>query len=252
MNLPDAAVATSPATPPSLLQRFAASRFGQALIALLMAAGLTWLSFRLLPALLRFWDAALLHLLSWLPLSDAMAGRMSLELPLWGEFETPAIQLWLAAADSQAWFGNLGGAALLFLLARLLRPALRSVVRALAGFHIATLLLQAASPLDYDVAQHTHHLAVISIGLLLSLPLVMAATHYIVERSHERRLLATLMIAAFLVLSLPLKLLAHAALLQFMSPLAMPTLFLVFGPAFDILCVSALYAWAITWRHHAG
>lgn len=252
MNPPDAQLLAQTPASTHPLQRFAASRSGQFLLASLMAAALSLLTLWLLPALLRFWDASLLQLLSWLPLSEAMPGRMSLQLPLWGEFEAPAVQLWLPTPDYHAWLGNLGGATLLFLLAGLLRPALRSVLRALAGFHLATLLIQAISTPVTEVAQHTHHLAALSIGLLLSLPLVMAATHYIVERSHERRLLASAMIAAYLSLSLPLKLLAHVALLQLLSPLAMPTLFLVFGPAFDILCVNALYAWAISWRHHAG
>ena len=41
----------------------------------------------------------------------------------------------------------------------------------------------------------------------------------------------------------------NAAHQQAASGLAMPTLFLICGPAFDILAVTAIYAWAVTWRH---
>lgn len=226
-------------------------RPAQLALALLSCVILTLTLYLLLPWCFRFWEFSLTRLLTALTLDEARVLGQNLFWPGWQSLETPAIQLGLASPGYHAWLGNLGGALLLYLLAGLLRPATRSALRALAVFHLLAVLGQGLSgAFPYDLAEHTRSLSVFSIGLLLCLPAIMAATHYIVERSHERRILATLLIAAWLILSLPLKLLAHTALLQLASPLAMPTLFLVFGPALDILLVSALYAWAVSWRHH--
>lgn len=258
MNPAEPSIATTPVPGPTAPPRSTPrlpmqGRSAQLLLSALMAAGLMLGLYLILPWCFRFWEFALTQLLTWLPLDEARLNTLNLVLPAWRELETPAIKQWLPLPDYHAWLGNLGGAAVLYMLAGLLRPTLRSALRALAIFHALAVLAQGlSSTFPYDVEEHTRSLSVLSIGLLLCLPLIMAATHYIVERSHERRALATLMIAAWLILSLPLKLLAHVALLKLLSPLAMPTLFLVFGPALDILVVSALYAWAVTWRHKAA
>lgn len=218
-----------------------------------MAASLSLALYLALPLCYRFWTFSLNELIAVLPLEAARLTTLNLVFPAWQDLETPAIKLWLATPDYHDWLGNIGGAILLYLLAGLLRPTLRAALRALAVFHLFGVLAQGlASQSPYDMEEHTRSLSVFTIGLLLCLPVVMAATHYIVERNHERRAIATILIAAWLILSLPPKLLAHAALLNLISPLAMPTLFMVFGPALDIMIVSALYAWVVTWRHGPG
>ncbi|KAF7597854.1 MAG: hypothetical protein CGU28_16365 [Candidatus Dactylopiibacterium carminicum] len=148
------------------------------------------------------------------------------------------------------YLAHLATAVLVWLTAGFLPIPWRALLRALALLHAACLGISALMPIfPYAVDDHTRALSALTLLMLTALPLVMAAMHYIIERSHERRLLATLMIAAWLVFSLPLKLLAHALLIQTLSPLIMPLLFIAGGPALDILVVTALYAWAVSWRH---
>lgn len=226
-------------------------RLAQFLGALLIAGSLSALLWFLLPLIQRFWHHSLGQLITSLALEDARLITSPLIVPLWSNLEAAAISLPLTPPDLADLGSHLTGAGLLYLLAGYLRAPFRSPLRLLAVFHGAGVLLSLALPDSpaYSVADHTRALSVFTQGLLLLLPAVMACTHYIVERSNERRILATLLIATYLIAALPIKLLAHALLIQAASNLAMPTLFLVFGPAFDILAVTALYAWAVTWRH---
>ncbi|WP_018609090.1 hypothetical protein [Uliginosibacterium gangwonense] len=145
------------------------------------------------------------------------------------------------------------GAACFILLCRIaLRPPFRSLFMLIGLFHLINTGVMAILPTayPYTIAEHTRWLSLFTVGFLLLLPSVMALTHAIIERSHERRIFATLLIASYFILTLPLKLAAHAALIQLGSRLMTPTLFLAFGPAFDICLFTALYTYAATWRHN--
>ncbi|MBS1208959.1 MAG: putative rane protein [Proteobacteria bacterium] len=251
-------IATTTAPPPrSLFQRYRhllQGRIAQFVLALVIAGGLSFLFWRILPLLYRFWDHSLTALLGALPLADAQLVTINITIPAWSDLETAAIGLPLAPPDLAMLSIHLGAAACLYLCAGKLHAPFRSPLRLLAVFHALCVLGSFALPEGglYSIEEHTRSLSIFSQGLLLFLPAVMALTHFIVERSNERRILATVLIAAYLIVTLPVKLAAHALLIQTASSLAMPTLFLVFGPAFDIFVVTALYAWAVTWRHGQG
>lgn len=220
------------------------TRKAQLLIACALTASICSVLYLSVPYCNKFWLFSLQGLLNWLTTPEVQVSTVK----VWHALEAPLLSGTLPPPDYHAWIVNLAGGALLYLLAGLLSPLLRTSLRALAVFHVFGVLLQGLL-IPYTLQEHTLPLSIFNLGLLLCLPIVMAATHYIVERNLERRILATVLIAGFLIFSLPFKLAAHLSLLQFLSPLAMPSLFLVFGPALDILCVSALYAWAVTWRN---
>lgn len=256
---PDATIMVSvtAAPPRSFYQRhrhLLRGRMAQFAMALLITSGLTLLLWQLLPLIYRFWNHSLSQLLSGLALDDAQRVTLSISTPAWRHLESVAISLPLAAPSLATLAAHLSGATLVYLLAAHLNAPFRAPLRLLAVFHGFTALASLALPngAAYSIEEHTRVLNVFTQGLLLLLPVVMAFTHYIVERSNERRILATVLIASYLIAALPIKLLAHALLIQAASGLAMPTLFLVCGPAFDILAVTAIYAWAVTWRHGQG
>lgn len=256
---PDATVMVSvtAAPPRSFYQRhrhLLQGRMAQFSMATLIASGLTLLLWRSLPLIYRFWNFSLSQLLSSLALSEAELTSTKHLLPGWSSLEAAAINLPLTAPTLATLTAHLAAAALAYLLAARLNAPFRAPLRLLAAFHGLTVLASLAHPngAAYSIEEHTRSLNLFTQSLLLLLPVVMAFTHYIVERSNERRILATVLIAAYLIAALPIKLLAHALLIQAASGLAMPTLFLVCGPAFDILAVTAIYAWAVTWRHGQG
>lgn len=196
-----------------------------------------------LPAFSRFWAFAIRLLIPWLSLEARLANTGSL---------IPAIE----ANTCLQTGGHLvhAAAALIFMLvARFcLRPPFRTVLIGLGALHLFNTAVSAVFPsaFPYTLAEHTHWLALFTIGLMLALPFIMLITHAIIERSLERRIFATLLICTYLILTLPIKLVAHAALILSFGRLATPTLFLLLGPAFDIFLLTALYAFVVTWRHN--
>lgn len=126
----------------------------------------------------------------------------------------------------------------------------RSGLQMLCVVHGITLLMCAlpGAQLPFDLAQHTRTLADLSVILLLSTPLVLASGYYIVERSWLNRIAATTLILIYQISALPLKLLVHALLVTQLSSATIPLLFFAAGPALDVLLLSALYGWVITWK----
>lgn len=246
---------TAPLPPPPAFQGAAPdvldSRLAKTLIGLFMVATLSLLTWWLLPLLTQFWQLCLDHLTAPLGLGGSTA-QPATRIPAWLHLSELAI----AAPVPVPGMNELGIQLLLAtcsgLLAGLLRAPLRSSLRLLAGLHIVLALLCAAIPGSppYSIEQHTRCLSLFSQALLLITPATMAFSHYIVEYDLERRMLATFLVALYLVLTLPVKLTVHALLIQAASGLTEPTLFLVFGPALDIFMVTAIYAWAVTWRHN--
>lgn len=226
-------------------------RSAKLIFALLMAAALSALLFGMRDLIFSYWLGALEWSLRWLRHDGMQLTNLNLLLPQLSELQSPAIRLHVDRPESIDYIAHLLGALLVYLLAAmLLRSPWRGALRGLALLHAACTAISASLQIfPYEVDDHTRALSVFTLFMLAALPLVMAATHAIVERSHERRALATLLIAAWLIASLPFKLIAHALLIQTLSPLAMPLLFIAGGPAFDILVVTALYAWAVSWRH---
>lgn len=218
----------------------------QILFCLLVTAFLTAACVLLVPLLSRFWAHA----------SRLLIQALGLPLQLGASHEWI---IFIGAADtSPAQMSELLpwhalGAVLFTLLSRLiLRPPFRSFFMALGLFHLFNTGLMAVLPnaYPYSIADHTRYLSLFTLVSLALLPTVMALTHAIIERNHERRIFATVLIAAYFIVSLPLKLVAHASIIYLCGRLITPVLFIAFGPAFDIVLFTTLYAYVVTWRHN--
>lgn len=213
------------------------------LMLLLMIA--SWL---LLPFVCRLWDFVLGGLLQLSGLS-ALRHDLAAAAGLPGEFglQVPVLQRELVAPSCTEWLLNLGGATSLALAAGLMPALLRTPLRALCGFHACCVLLAGLAG-GGDVGAHTRLLATLTLCLILAMPLLLALGHSIMERSNARRIAACALCSGYLVLALPFKLALHLALIDLLGTLALPTLFLLFGPAFDLLAILAIYAWLASWR----
>ncbi|MBK9392637.1 MAG: hypothetical protein IPN40_01680 [Uliginosibacterium sp.] len=202
---------------------------------------------------------ALLTLINkfWMHVTSALIEWLQLELTLHSVLNR--VPFLASASDQQltasAYLWHAAGALTILALARIvLHPPFRATAMAVAGIHLATTILTALIPdaFPYSIADHTRWLSIFTIGLIIALPILMALTHAIIERDHEHRIFGILLIWGFFIVTLPIKLVAHAQLIAYLSRLTMPTLFIVFGPAFDIFLLTALYSFVVTWRHNSS
>lgn len=228
-------------------------RAAQTLTAFIMAGALSGLVWWCLPVIEEFWQELLGHLLEALA-RDGVGMIAHPMLPAWAHLNGLAVTATLQPPAMDILGYHMLGALCLALFASWLRAPFRNCLRLLAALHMLLALACVALPggAPYSVEEHTRCLSLSTEALLLALPVVMACTHYIIEYNLERRVLGTLLVALYLILTLPLKLAVHALLIQTAGGLAEPTLFLVFGPALDIFMVTAIYAWVVTWRHNRG
>jgi hypothetical protein len=228
-------------------------RAAQTLTAILMASTLSALLWWCLPAIEQFWQTLLTSLLGMLAM-EGMSVSQSAVSPAWMHLGALAVTAPIPVPGMNILGIHVLGALCLVLIAGWLRPPFRSSLRLFATLHVMLALACVSLPggARYSIEDHTRCLTLFTEALLLALPVVMAFTHYIIEYNLERRVVGTTLIAGYLVLTLPLKLVAHALLIRAGTGLAEPTLFLVFGPALDIFMVTAIYAWIVTWRHHHG
>ena len=68
--------------------------------------------------------------------------------------------------------------------------------------------------------------------------------YYILNQSLLAKLGYTLLILAFLTIMVPHQVLVQALIMQHLSVLFMPVLYICFGAVFDALVFVALYSWA--------
>lgn len=173
--------------------------------------------------------------------------------PLLGQVDLLQLDAPASSPAAGDWLANLVLLTLAFGISMGLPPRalpITYLLRLIAGLHAVSLayFAVAAERFPYGVGDHTGNLYRFAVALIALLPIMLAGTHYVIERSWWRRLAATLMMIGYFVVSLPFKLVTHAVLVTFLSPLVMPILYLVFGPPLDILLLVALYSWAVSWN----
>jgi len=96
----------------------------------------------------------------------------------------------------------------------------------------------------YSIASHSEKLMTIGYVVMLSTPVMLAVGYYILNQSLAIKLLHTGLILLFFCLMIPHQVLAQAFIIQHMSVLFMPVLYLCLGAVFDALVFVALYSWA--------
>ncbi len=96
----------------------------------------------------------------------------------------------------------------------------------------------------YTIARHSEELMTIGYVIMLSTPVMLAVGYYILNQRIWIKLFHTAIILLFFSVLIPHQVLAQAFILQHMSVLFMPVLYLCFGAVFDALVFVALYSWA--------
>ena len=98
----------------------------------------------------------------------------------------------------------------------------------------------------YTIARHSEELMTIGYVLMISTPVMLAVGYYILNQSIWIKLFHTAVILLFFTLMVPHQVLAQAFIMQHISVLFMPVLYLCFGAVFDALAFVALYSWAVS------
>jgi len=98
----------------------------------------------------------------------------------------------------------------------------------------------------YSIARHSEELMTIGYVIMISTPVMLAVGYYILNLSILVKLLHTAIILLFFTILIPHQVLAQAFIMQHMSVLFMPVLYLCFGAVFDALVFVALYSWAVS------
>ncbi len=96
----------------------------------------------------------------------------------------------------------------------------------------------------YTIARHSEELLTIGYVVILTTPVMLAMGYYILNQSLLAKLGYTLLILGFLVIMVPHQVLVQALIMQHLSVLFMPVLYICFGAVFDALVFVALYSWA--------
>lgn len=102
------------------------------------------------------------------------------------------------------------------------------------------------SAFPYNIARHSEELMTIGYVVMLSTPVMLAVGYYLLNQSLLIKLFHTALILLFLVIMVPHQVLAQAFIMQHLSVLFMPVLYICFGAVFDALVFVALYSWAVS------
>jgi len=103
-----------------------------------------------------------------------------------------------------------------------------------------------SSEFPYSIGRHSEELMTIGYGVMVATPVMLAMGYYILNQSLLTKLLHTALILAFFAILVPHQVLAQAFIMQHLSVLFMPVLYICFGAVFDALIFVALYSWAVS------
>ncbi|HEX5127974.1 MAG TPA: hypothetical protein VFW00_14605 [Rhodocyclaceae bacterium] len=235
--------------PPTKLQLF----FRRTLSALLLAALMTALVAQSLNWLPDMWAAVVRF---WLPRLGVGAEPLLGAHTLYANWivRQLAIHVPISAPTSTNMLAHALATAALFLMSLALvrkHVAIAHLLRVFCVVHVIGLTVFAFGGGNTSVAAHTLGLYDFNIALMLLTPSILAVGFYLYEGSLSRRIAGSLLILAYLAIALPFKLVMHVWLIKLLTPLAMPTLYLLFGPAFDIFLLVCIYAYVVAWQRHS-
>ena len=98
----------------------------------------------------------------------------------------------------------------------------------------------------YSISRHSEDLMTIGYTLMLATPVMLAIGYYILNQSLPVKVFHTALILLFMAVMVPHQVLVQAFIMQHLSVLFMPVLYICFGAVFDALVFVALYSWAVS------
>lgn len=125
---------------------------------------------------------------------------------------------------------------------------LKYPLRIVGVIQLVTLVYFWLSPeaFPYSVARHSEELMTIGYVVMLATPVMLAMGYYILNQSLSIKLFHTALILGFFAIMIPHQVLAQAFIMQHLSVLFMPVLYICMGAVFDALVFVALYSWAVS------
>jgi len=156
--------------------------------------------------------------------------------------------------DAMTWWMTLAGCILAYLATYLISPQrmlpLQYITRAcllvqataLAYFHFFP------GQFGHDPANYLSAALTMALIFLFMVPWGLGLTYYVFAFSLWRKVWLTVCMLAYFVIAFPMQYLLHAYLLQHLSLLFLPLLYLVFGIFLDVMMFVALYSWGMSWR----
>ena len=125
---------------------------------------------------------------------------------------------------------------------------LKYPLRIVGVIQLVTLVYFWLSPdtFPYSIARHSEELMTIGYVVMLATPVMLAMGYYILNQSLSIKLFHTALILGFFAVMIPHKVLAQAFIMQHLSVLFMPVLYICMGAVFDALVFVALYSWAVS------
>lgn len=122
---------------------------------------------------------------------------------------------------------------------------LKYPLRIVCVVQLITLIYFWVSPgnFPYSIARHSEELMTIGYVVMLAAPLMLAVGYYILNQSLFLKLFYTALILGFFTIMVPHQVLAQAFIMQHLSVLFMPVLYICMGAVFDALVFVALYSW---------
>lgn len=98
----------------------------------------------------------------------------------------------------------------------------------------------------YSISQHSEELLTVGFVLMMATPVMLAVGYYILNQQLALKIFHTVLILAFFAILIPHQVLMQALIMQHLSVLFMPVLYLCFGAVFDALVFIALYSWIVS------
>lgn len=125
---------------------------------------------------------------------------------------------------------------------------LKYPIRIMCVIQTVTLIYFWISPSNflYSISRHSEELMTVGYVVMLATPLMLAVGYYILNQSLWTKLFHTALILLFFVIMVPHQVLVQAFIMQHLSVLFMPVLYICFGAVFDALIFVALYSWAVS------
>lgn len=122
---------------------------------------------------------------------------------------------------------------------------LKYPVRIVCAVQFVTLIYFWLGPssFPYTIARHSEELMTIGYVVLLATPVMLAMGYYILNQGLLTKLFYTALILLFLAVMVPHQVLVQALIMQHLSVLFMPVLYICFGAVFDALVFVSLYSW---------
>lgn len=125
---------------------------------------------------------------------------------------------------------------------------LKYLVRTLCVVQGSALLFFMFAPDRFPYTMTGHLAAMLNAGyyLMLAMPLLLALGWGVLRLPLHHKLTYPALMVAYFALMLPHKALLHAVVVQHLSALFMPLLYLCFGAVMDLMVFVALYSWLVS------